>query len=120
VSGGTWAIEPPAGADGADVDAGGPDVEVADPGLPPDPGQEVLDQPTSVLVPPMSKVRKSRKPACSAAHAAPVTPPAGPDSSRVTGLAAATDAEARPPSLRRMYSGPSTPPSASCFARLST
>ncbi len=50
----------------------------------------------------MSKVRKSVNPACPATQAAPVTPPAGPLSSMLTGLDADADADDRPPSLRRM------------------
>jgi hypothetical protein len=40
---------------------------------------------TSVEVPPTSTVRRFGKPACTATHSAPVTPPAGPDISRLTG-----------------------------------
>ena len=75
---------------------------------------------TSVDVPPMSKVRKLRCPVWAATHAAPVTPPAGPDSSRLTGLSAATPAETSPPSLRRIESEPLTPESRSWPSRLAT
>src|SRR5882757_3288089 len=52
---------------------------------------------TSVDVPPMSKVMTLSMPANSAAYAAPVTPPAGPDKIVVTGSRAAFAAEITPP-----------------------
>ena len=52
----------------------------------------------------MSKVNRSRLPVCPAIQTAPVTPPAGPDISIVTGESAATSAAASPPSLRRIDS----------------
>jgi hypothetical protein len=61
----------------------------------------------------MSKVIRSRWPHCSATHTAPVTPPAGPDISMVTGASVAPVADCRPPSLRRIASSPRTPPPAS-------
>ena len=68
----------------------------------------------------MSKVSRSRWPDCSATQIAPVTPPAGPDSSMVTGAPIAASATARPPSLRRMDSGARTPSAASWSLRLAT
>ncbi len=68
----------------------------------------------------MSKVIRSWYPHCSAVQTAPVTPPAGPDSSMVTGAAIAASADCRPPSLRRMDSSPPTPLSPSCAASEST
>ena len=52
---------------------------------------------TSVLVPPMSKVTQSGHPAETAAADAARTPPAGPDSRRATGRAAASARGTRPP-----------------------
>jgi hypothetical protein len=52
---------------------------------------------TSVLVPPMSKVTQSGNPAAAAMRDAASTPPAGPDSRRATGCAAASDNGVRPP-----------------------
>src|SRR2546421_3580132 len=52
---------------------------------------------TSVLVPPMSSVITSGNPAAMAAAAPAWTPPAGPDSSSVAGLAAAWSIGTRPP-----------------------
>ncbi len=43
----------------------------------------------------MSKVRKSPNPACRAAQAAPVTPPAGPESRSETGFSIAAAGEER-------------------------
>ena len=59
---------------------------------------------TSVEVPPTSTVSRFGNPACTATHSAPVTPPAGPDISRLTGKSSAERAEASPPSERRMCS----------------
>ena len=61
-----------------------------------------LTRHTSVEVPPMSKVRRLSKPACRAIQSAPVTPPAGPLISRLTGTVSAPTGEVRPPSERRM------------------
>ncbi len=52
---------------------------------------------TSVDVPPMSNVITLSIPASSAAYAAPVTPPAGPDNIVVIGARAAFSAEMIPP-----------------------
>ena len=52
----------------------------------------------------MSKVSRFGKPACTATQSAPVTPPAGPVISRLTGKSSADFADARPPSERRMCS----------------
>ena len=50
----------------------------------------------------MSKVRRLSKPACRAIQSAPVTPPAGPLISRLTGTVSAPAGEVRPPSERKM------------------
>ncbi len=68
----------------------------------------------------MSKVMRSENPHCSAIHTAPVTPPAGPDSSIVTGASTAARAPDRPPSLRRMASSAPIPPSRRRPDRVST
>ena len=59
---------------------------------------------TSVEVPPTSKVSTLLKPPREQNQIAPATPPAGPDSSRLTGVLAADWLVARPPSERRMDS----------------
>ena len=59
---------------------------------------------TSVDVPPTSTVSRFGNPAWTATHSAPVTPPAGPDISRLTGYSSADFADARPPSERRICS----------------
>ncbi len=75
---------------------------------------------TSVEVPPTSTVSRFGKPACRATQSAPVTPPAGPDISRFTGYSSAEDADARPPSERRMCSFTAPAREASFCVRLRT
>ena len=52
----------------------------------------------------MSKLKRFSWPACLAIQMAPETPPAGPLMSKLTGVALAASAEARPPSERRIWS----------------
>ena len=68
----------------------------------------------------MSNVIRSRYPHCSATQTAPVTPPAGPESSIVTGESIAFSAADSPPSLRRIANSPGTPAFDSSPARLVT
>ena len=49
------------------------------------------------VVPPMSKVTRSSWPMSPAMASAPTTPPAGPDSTMLTGRRAASSAEVSPP-----------------------
>ena len=64
---------------------------------------------TSVLVPPMSQVMRSRAPAAAAACTAATTPPAGPDRTVVTGKRRARSRESTPPLDAMMKRAPRTP-----------
>jgi hypothetical protein len=57
----------------------------------------------------MSSETKSRTPERSAANAAPITPPAGPERKSVTGCCAANAAETMPPRERMISGTPGTP-----------
>ena len=91
--------------DGATARADGVHVErrAAAPGRPPTvrwaagSGRPSMTRHTSVLVPPMSKVTASGKPAATAAAAPASTPAAGPDSSRAAGRSAASSSGTSPP-----------------------
>ena len=80
VSGGTWAMDPPPAPTGPHVHRGGPHLEVADRGLPPDPRRAGPATSAHVgEVPPMSKVRKSRQPPRRRPRPRRPCCPAGPD-----------------------------------------
>ena len=60
-------------------------------------GSPSSTRPTSALVPPMSIVSARSKPAARAAAAAPITPPAGPESASDAAWRAASAAARTPP-----------------------
>ena len=71
----------------------------------------------SRLVPPMSTVTRLGSPIILAKPAAPMTPPAGPDRIRFTGLSRADEAVIAPPPDRIIRNRPSKPPASSSAAR---
>ena len=73
--------------------------------------------PMSALVPPTSKVMRSRRPERSPAKAPPSTPAAGPESRSVTGSSAAWAIGATPPLERMMWTSERTPAVAQPAAR---
>ena len=70
------------------------------------------------VVPPMSKLIRSARPDCRAIARAPTTPAAGPDSTMLTGFAAASAAGVRPPFDCMMSRGARTPPASSPLRRV--
>ncbi len=69
---------------------------------------------TSVEVPPMSKVTTSENPAAAAAQIAPVTPPAGPESTVRTGSCLVSSVVSSPPLDCTIQSGPGASRSSVC------
>ena len=67
---------------------------------------------TSVLVPPMSNVIRRSTPSCSPTARAATSPPAGPDSTILAALPAASRASITPPAECMTNSLPRWPPSA--------
>ena len=84
---------------------------------PPARGRPSRIRQTSVLVPPMSKLRASGQPQATATADAARTPPAGPESSRAAGTSTTSAAGTSPPALVITSTSPASPVSRRRYER---